>query len=94
MGVPENLSIGLEASDVSGQKTARIKDVPIDWSVGELVQGLLNQMNLPQNDTAGRPLTYHVLLEREGRHLHGSEVVGEAMETGDKVILQPNIDAG
>jgi hypothetical protein len=94
MGTPETQSIGLEASDVSGQKTARIRDVPIDWSVGELVQGLLSQMNLPQNDTSGRPLTYHLLLEREGRHLHGSELVGAAMETGDKVILQPNIDAG
>jgi hypothetical protein len=86
--------IGLEISDVSGQKTARVHDMPTDASVGELIEGLLAQMKLPRNDVSGRPLTYHALLEREGRHLHASEVVGEALHTGDKVILQPNIDAG
>ena len=86
--------IGLEVSDVSGQKTALVHDMPTDASVGELIEGLLAQMKLPRNDVSGRPLTYHALLEREGRHLHASEVVGEALHQGDKVILQPNIDAG
>jgi hypothetical protein len=43
---------------------------------------------------SGRPLTYHARLEREGRHLHASERVGDAVQNGDKVVLQPNIDAG
>jgi hypothetical protein len=55
---------------------------------------MLGQMNLPQNDVSGRPLTYHARLEREGRHLHASERVGDAVQNGDKVVLQPNIDAG
>jgi len=94
MGTPQKMAMGLQVSDVSGQKTARVDDVPVDTSVGELVQGLLSQMHLPQNDVSGRPLNYHARLEREGRHLHASELVGDALETGDKVILQPNIDAG
>jgi len=73
MGTPQELGIGLQVSDVSGQ---------------------LSQMNLPQNDVGGRPLTYHARLEREGRHLHASERVGDAVQAGDKVVLQPNIDAG
>jgi len=49
---------------------------------------------LPRNDGAGRPLVYHARLDREGRHLHGSETVGEALKPGDKVVLTPNIEAG
>jgi hypothetical protein len=85
---------GLQVSDVSGQKVAKVSNVPSDCTVGELIQGLLSQMQLPRNDGAGRPLVYHARLEREGRHLHGSEMVGDALKTGDKVVLTPNIDAG
>lgn len=86
--------IDLQASDVSGQKLAEVKGVPAAATVGELVQGLLSQMNLPQNDVSGRPLIYHARLEREGRHLHASEVVGDALQESDHIVLQPNIDAG
>lgn len=94
MGVPESMGIGLEVSDVSGQKNFKVNNVPPDATVGELIHGLLSQMNLPQNDVGGRPLVYHARLEREGRHLHTSETVGHALLTGDRVVLQPNIDAG
>jgi hypothetical protein len=94
MGTPQKLGIGLQVSDVSGQKLHNVSNVPADATVGELIQGMLSQMNLPQNDVGGHPLTYHALLEREGRHLHASELVGDAVQNGDKVVLQPNIDAG
>jgi hypothetical protein len=94
MGTQEMTGLGLQVSDVSGQKLASVNQVPQDATVGELVQGLLAQMSLPQNDVGGRPLTYHARLEREGRHLHASERVGDALQTGDRVVLQPNIDAG
>ena len=94
MGKPEQLGVGLHVTDVSGQKRFDVKDVPQEATVGELVQGMLSQMKLPQNDVSGRPLTYHARLEREGRHLHASERVGDAIKTGDTVVLQPNIDAG
>jgi hypothetical protein len=51
-------------------------------------------MKLPSNDVEGRPLVYQALLPREGRHLRGDEKVGQALTTGDKIILQPNIEAG
>ena len=94
MGTPETLGVGLQVMDVSGQKKANVSNVPQDSTVGELVQGLLSQMSLPQNDVSGRPLTYHARLEREGRHLLASERVGDALQTGDQLVLQPNIDAG
>ena len=94
MGTQEKPGVGLQVMDVSGQKKADVRDVPQDATVGELLQGLLSQMNLPRNDAGGRPLTYHARLEREGRHLLASERVGDALQTGDELVLQPNIDAG
>jgi len=85
---------GLQVSDVTGQKVASVGNVPADCTVGEMIQGLLAEMQLPRNDGAGRPLVYHARLDREGRHLHGSETVGEALKPGDKVVLTPNIEAG
>lgn len=92
MGKPETL--GLRASDVSGQAMATLEDVPREATVGEMVQGLLDQMSLPKNDASGRPLQYQARLEREGRHLHTSEVVGDSLQEDDHIVLQPNIDAG
>jgi hypothetical protein len=90
----EESGLALQASDVSMQKIVNVRNVPRDASIGELVQGLLDSLKLPANDAAGRPLSYHARLEREGRHLHASEKVGVALQTGDQVILQPNVDAG
>jgi len=86
--------IALTVSDVSGQKVFRVPKAPPQATVGELVQGLLAQMNLPANDPNGQPLAYAARLEREGRHLNAAERVGDALEAGDKLTLQPNIDAG
>ena len=94
MGKPEAMGLGLSVLDVSGQRKSNVSNIPQDSTVGELVQRLLSQMNLPQNDAGGRPLTYHARLEREGRHLLASERVGDALQMGDELVLQPNIDAG
>jgi hypothetical protein len=87
-------TLSLEAMDVSGQKTATVSEIPVLATVSEVVAGLLPKMKLPQNDSDGHPLTYHALLEREGRHLNGQESVHESLKEGDKIVLQPNIDAG
>ena len=88
------MEIGFEVSDVSGQKMVRVSNLVNDATVSELVRGVLPGMQLPQNDAAGRPLTYHARLEREGRHLQASERVADALLPGDRVVLQPNVDAG
>ncbi len=89
-----NQGIGLQASDVSGQRRVNVRGVSPDSTVGELVKGLLERMRLPRNDSGGRPLTYHARLEREGRHLHDSELVGDALQADDQIVLQPKINAG
>jgi hypothetical protein len=83
-----------EISDALGQKVLAIRQLPSDTTVGELVANLTRQLGLPPSDPEGRVLTYHARSDREGRHLHGTERVADAVQRGDRVVLQPNIDAG
>jgi len=92
--VSEPEALALEAADVSGQKLVRVAGVAPDSTVDELMRNLVPKMDLPERDVEGRPLAYHARLEREGRHLHAAEIVGEALEPGDRIVLQPNIMAG
>ncbi len=88
------MTLGLRVSDVSGQKSVRATAVPLSSTIGELIHGLLARMGLARNDADGRALNYYARLEREGRHLNGSEIVGDVLEEDDELTLSPNIDAG
>jgi hypothetical protein len=88
------LTVPIRVSDVTGQKSVDVKDVPRDATIGELIEGLLPRMNMPRNDNGGRTLNYQARLDRVGRHLHSSEVVGDALEANDRLTLQPEINAG
>lgn len=94
MATTNPLGLMLDATDVSQQKVRRVSNIGPEVTVRELTDALLIEMNLPQNDPDGRPLTYQVLLEREGRHLQSWERLGDAVKPGDRVVLQPNIEAG
>ena len=83
-----------EVSDMTGQKVVAVSDVPDTTSVSEMVRNLVGRLRLPANDAGGRRLTYHARLDREGRHLLGSERVTESVRPGDRIVLQPNVDAG
>ena len=94
MGQAAAMTLGLRVSDVSGQKAVRASAVPSTFTIGELVQGLIERMGLARNDVEGRPLNYQARLDREGRHLNGRETVGDALREDDEIVLTPNIDAG
>jgi hypothetical protein len=95
MNPSDDGAIGLlEISDVSGQKGATVRNLPGDTTVGELIETLLRELDLSHDDPDGRPVTYQARLEREGRHLLASERAGDALQSGDRLVLQPNIDAG
>ncbi len=87
-------TLELTASDLSGQKRVRARNVPADASIAEVMENLLNKLGLARNDVEGRPLSFHPRLERQGRHLNDSEIAGEALQTGDHLVIAPNIDAG
>ena len=88
--VTKGESISLTASDTSGQKVVRVAGVARNSgeTVAEFIQRLVPKMGLPTADAEGRPLTYHARLDREGRHLHASEVVSEVLQNEDQVVLR------
>ena len=54
----------------------------------------MDQLELSRTNPAGAPVVYHGRLQREARHLHNSEIVGEALQSGDVISLHPKINAG
>lgn len=89
-----NGSFTVTASDVSRQKVRSLDGVAPDRTVGELVEQFLRELNMPERDPDGRPLAYHALLEREARHVNASELIGDALAPGDRLTIQPRIQAG
>ena len=91
----QRATLNITASDVSGQRRVQVREVSADSSVGELLDGLIPRL-LPGRRPNGQdePLHVEARLEREGRHLHRSERVGDALETDDHLVLHPAIMAG
>jgi hypothetical protein len=95
MPIPqEKQLLRLQVHDASRQKRLTVDDVPPDATVGEVVQSLLAELGLPIEDAEGSPLSYQALLEREQRHIHATERVGDALLPDDSLTLHPNIQAG
>ena len=92
---PDAKPLTLSVSDVTGQKELRIRVAAgdTDTTVGELIESLLPRMGLP-TIADGRPLSYSARLDREGRHLHGSERVADVLREDDALLLSPYINAG
>jgi len=86
-------SVSVSARDVSGQKRAAA-DVPLDATVGELARGLIDRMHLPHTDVEGKPISYQIRHDGQGRHLHPAETVGDVLQENDQIVLQPKIQAG
>jgi len=84
----------LHVTDVSGQKQARVPEVPVDANVADVVREIAQQMNLPNTDPSGRPIQWLARREREGERLNGSAIVREVLVNDDKIVLQPNLEAG
>ncbi|KKL99770.1 hypothetical protein LCGC14_1811110 [marine sediment metagenome] len=87
-------TISLQIQDFSGQREFVVRDVPTDASWGEAMSQIVATADLPKNNPAGAEEVWVGRLEREGRHLHASEIVGDALEEGDRIVLQPEVTAG
>ncbi|MGH7560436.1 MAG: hypothetical protein ACRENB_05390 [Gemmatimonadales bacterium] len=84
----------LEVTDVSEQKRHEVEDVPAETTVAQLIDRLLEELDLERADGDGRPITYHAQVKRTGAELHAWEKVGDVLRSGDRLVMQPNIDAG
>ena len=84
----------LHVQDVTGQKARMMSGIKPDATVGQLIDDVLAKMALPETDSDGRPISYFGRLEREGRQLHRTEILGDAVQTDDRITLMPNVEAG
>jgi hypothetical protein len=87
-------ALSLRVTDITGQKRRRLSLVPPQSTIGEFVRSAVSTMALPEANLEGRPLAYQARLEREGRHVHTSEIVGDVLQDDDEITLAPSIDAG
>ena len=85
----------ITASDTTGQRSVRLPKVRRDLSLGELLDGtLLPKLALPRQDSAQRPISYSIRNDRTGTYVRRSESVGDVLSSNDRLVLQPQIDAG
>lgn len=84
----------LDVSDATGQHRITMAGLDTDAPISELVDRAMAELGLITEDSQGRALSYQARLEREGRALNGAERVGDVLRRGDRVTLQPSIDAG
>lgn len=87
-------TLSISARDITGQKRFRARDIPGDYSVADVIDVLLPRMRMNQLDQSGSPIPYEARLDREGRHLNRSEIVGDVLRNEDEVVLHPRIMAG
>ena len=85
-------TINLNVTDVSRQRRFAAQ-VDVDSPVSVALADVVAMMDLPVNDPS-QQATWTARLDREARQLHGNEIVGEALEDDDTIVLQPEINAG
>ena len=94
MSAVVNLGLNLKARDASGQRRHNEPGFRRDATVRELIAHLVQEMGLATNDPEGRPHAYHAFSPREGRHLRGTEIVGDVLRDGDELRMHPDVQAG
>ena len=87
-------SIQLTASDASGQRQARLDRVPLSSTVGEVLNEFIPIMNLNRSGSDGQETVVEARLDREGRNLRRSELVGDSLRHEDHLVLHPRVVAG
>lgn len=85
--------LDLVVSDPARQKVKTVEDVSPDYTAAELVEGLISELSLPRSSPDGHAYGYQALLRREARHLGANERIGDAVESGDWLVLQPEVHA-
>lgn len=93
MSQAASTAIEIQVSDVTRQKNFRVSSAG-DSTIGELVTRILGRMGLIGTDANGDPLQYRARRDRDGRALQSAELVRDALEPEDQIVLQPRIHAG
>jgi len=68
--------------------------VPRDASVSELIAAVIPTLNLPMNDSAGRPLYYTMRHDESGRQMSNGEIIADTVLEDNTLRLMPDITPG
>ena len=94
------------ALKITALDTSRQKSIPISIgetsprdTIGDLIEAIVPEMELPEEDSNGRSLSYQAFSEREGRHLNRTDLISDLIEQKvlkpeDELVLNPEIQAG
>jgi len=86
-------AISITACDTTRQKRVRLT-APLRASVGEVLDEAIPRLNLNRRGPDGEELSLEARLDREARHLHRSEQVGQALRHEDTVTVYAKVIAG
>jgi hypothetical protein len=90
-------TLSIQATDLNRAHLVEVPEAPADASIGEIVRLLVRTLALTQRDADGQEIQYEARLEREGSEdqlLRPADRVGDVLQEGDRIRLQPSIDAG
>lgn len=90
--MPEATVRNIRVTDMTRQREL-VCGVPVEATFGECLDSILAELHLPSNPE-GEATVWSGRLEREGRHIHSSEIVGDALQENDEVVIQRDIQAG
>ena len=88
-------SLGIEVSDVTGQKLKRISFDP-EATVAELLEEALPLLGMPRTDTddvSGGPILYSPRTS-DGTPLSPSDRLADAIQPGARIVFHPTVVAG
>jgi hypothetical protein len=86
-------TLTLEVEDFTGQIRRRVRDVPLDATVADLINGSKRELNMAEVDASGRPIQYGAQTAR-GETLNGSDRLGDVLEDNETITLTKSVTAG
>ncbi len=83
----------IDVEDFTGQVRRRARGIPRNAMVGDLVESIRGEMQLPEHDAQGRPIQYSALTAG-GEMLNATDRVGDVLEEEELVTLTKSVTAG
>ncbi len=89
-----NGRIDVWATDVTRQRRHHLRGVRPDATVRDLVAELVDRLGLSRHSPSGAEYAFYARSDREGRYLLEREILGDVLQPGDTLTIQPSIVAG
>ncbi|NND97837.1 MAG: hypothetical protein HKN47_10970 [Pirellulaceae bacterium] len=93
MILSDDNTMTLEVEDFTGQIRRRADGIPRAATVGDLVQSIQGEMQLPDQDAQGRPILYGAV-SASGDMLNATDTVGDVLADEDVLTLTRSVTAG